>query len=272
MSDESTVDLTAQFDAVEKEITAMEEARQTQTKEFVDLLRRKRDLSDQLKRFTEVNNCEMRIRFIEARMRGEEMPQTEMINFERKERRKRRNKTNTVLLLLVAVVVMMIGSVPVLKMMMDRNAAVDSIISSDDASAVVTPPADTPPPAPPPVSTTTTGNAVEELNSETGGKEIDLNKVLQPGRMTVLEFHSIHCPSCLIMAKQYEKLAQQYPSWKFYSVDVDRPFSEDIDRESPVCKQFNVKSFPHFIIFNGTTKESEGKQATAKLQELSMAK
>lgn len=270
MSDESTADLTAQFDAVEKEITAMEDARQTQTKEFVDLLRRKRDLSEQLKRLQEVNNCEMRIRFIEARMRGEEMPQTEMINFERKERRKRRNNTNTMLLLLVAVVVMMIGSVPMLKMMVERDAAVDSFTGVEDAGTVVAPP-NTPPPPPPPAAATTS-KAVEELNAETGGKEIDLTKALQPGRMTVLEFHSIHCPSCVIMAKHYEKLAQQYPSWKFYSVDVDRPFSEAIDRESPVCKQFNVKSFPYFIIYNGTTKDAEGKQATAKLQELSMAK
>jgi peroxiredoxin len=304
MSDESSVDLEKEYGAVEKEITALEDKRQTQTKEFVELLRKKVVLSEQLKKYQEVNNCEMRIRFIEARMRGEEMPHTEIVNFERTERRKRRNNVNTLMLIFVAIFVIMIGSVPMLKMFVDHNKQVEDSLGGDlDGTSVpnqldpdqqqqgaqttgaqtaplqsVTPESIASQSINPSAGAAQTGRSgitsttgsVEQLNSDVGGKALHLSKILVPGRMTVLDFSSVHCPACMMMHRQYNALAAQMPDWKFYTVDVDRPFSQEIDFTSPVCQQFAIKTLPYFIIYNGTTKEAEGKQATAKLQELSM--
>lgn len=113
---------------------------------------------------------------------------------------------------------------------------------------------------------------VEEINAITGGKEVDLKKVLQPGRITGFYFHSVHCPACVECKPKYAQLAAMYPNYKFYTVDVDRPFSEEIDRDSPVCKQFGIKHFPYYLIFNGTQQQAAGVAASAQMRDWYVAK
>jgi thiol-disulfide isomerase/thioredoxin len=282
----------AQFAQVDKQIVEMEDRRQTQSKDFLDLLRHKLGLSERLKRYQEVNNCEMRIRFIEARMRGEDMPHTEYVNLERKQRRKRRNKVNTMMIVVIAMVVMVIGSVPILKSIVDRmhehSAQIEAVEGGGtalqdtaDTAAATAPPAVSPQasqlssantaPAASEASLPAATN-VDELNSTTGGQQLDLNKILQPGRITALYFHSIHCPACVANKPKYAQLAAMYPEYKFYTVDVDRPFSEEIDRDSPVCKQFGIKHFPYYMIFNGTQQQSAGIAASTQMRDWYVAK
>jgi thiol-disulfide isomerase/thioredoxin len=281
-----------EYDAVEAEIIAMEDKRATHSKEFIALLKKKLAVSQQLKRFQEVNNCEMRIRFIEARMRGEEMPTTELVNFERKARRKRRNNTNTMLLLLVAVFVVMIGSVPMIKMMVERNAEIHDAYNADTEvpiagtadsttesaeqpapAAAETPaaPASTSPvPVAAPTATVAAQALVEEVNKETGGDEIYMAKLLKPGRTTIFKFSSVHCPLCISSKGKFDQLAKMYPEHKFYTVDIDRPFSTGIDFESPVAKQWDLHTLPYYMIFEGTNLAAKGEFANKYLRDLYM--
>jgi hypothetical protein len=282
-----------QFAEVEARIAEMEDKKQTQTLEFIEVLRRKLGLSQRLKKYQEVNNCEMRIRFIEARMRGDELPQTDFIELEHRPPRKKRNRANMMAIVVVAIIVMMIGSVPMIKTLMEhakeQSAQLQQLEENPQfAAPVQTPPAATAPSAVPQDTTTqpspqttvapTTQAAtpaeanVQELNGKTGGQRLDLNKILKQGQTTALYFHSIHCPACVANKSKYAQLAAMYPEYKFYTVDVDRPFSEDIDRESPVCKQFNIEHFPYYMIFNGTQQQAAGVAASAQMRDWYIAR
>lgn len=230
---------------VESQIADMEHAGATTTQVFLDLLRNKIQLCTVLKKFKEVNNTESRVRFIEARIRGEVPAHAEIISMDRARRRDKRNKTNSLMLVSIALFVMILGSVPLLKSAVEHKRTADGNIVK-----------------------ATGGGTVEEINRLAPGERIDLASVLQPNQTTVVYFHSDDCPPCERLMPQYIRLAEARPDIRFYTVDLDRVGTRGIDFESPVAQQFEIRSIPYVVVYEGTQEVVSGPDAIDRLNQM----
>ena len=120
--------------------------------------------------------------------------------------------------------------------------------------------------------------AVQEANAGRGGQPIELNKLPVRGKITVVDFFSQYCPPCMRLAPLLEQLAQKRSDLAIKKVNIQRPeVSGKIDWQSPLAKQLELRSIPHFMIFDQKGKlSSQGqeamKQVIAWLQEAGLIK
>lgn len=255
----------AKLAEIESQIADIEHSGAVATKQFIDLLHQKIELCRELKRFNEVNNTEMRIRFLEARMRGEVTAHAEMIDLERLQRRKRRNRSNTLLLMTTALFVVVLGSVPVVYQAMKLKQ------SSGDSEAGYGPDMNTVvlPDRTEPTTTSHRSGAAKELNTENPGQEFDLRPFLKPKQTTYVYFHSEYCPPCKALMPRYEMLAMKAkPDTRFYTIDVNRPGVEGIDFMSPLARQFQISAIPFILVFDGENLVASGEEGVYKVIEL----
>jgi thiol-disulfide isomerase/thioredoxin len=95
-----------------------------------------------------------------------------------------------------------------------------------------------------------------------GGEEMQLSDYLVPGKTTVFDFHSEFCPPCREIAPMVEKLHETRDDIAVVEVDINRPGVQGIDWKSPVAREFNLDSIPHFKIFGPDGKlKAEGDSA-----------
>jgi thiol-disulfide isomerase/thioredoxin len=94
------------------------------------------------------------------------------------------------------------------------------------------------------------------------GSKVDLEDYLVPGKTTIFDFYSIHCPTCMSLKPGLERLHASRPDIAVVMVDVDRPGSKGIDWESPVAKQHGLPSTPQFRVFGPDGKlQAKGRPA-----------
>jgi len=103
------------------------------------------------------------------------------------------------------------------------------------------------------------------------GEKIELADYLVPGKTTVFDFFSDHCPDCRALAPQIEKLHATRADVAVVLVDIDRPGAKRIDWKSPVSEQYQLHSIPYFKIFGPDGKlqiegDWENKAVMARLQ------
>jgi thiol-disulfide isomerase/thioredoxin len=94
------------------------------------------------------------------------------------------------------------------------------------------------------------------------GQQITLADYLVPGKTTVFDFYSEYCPPCRRIAPRLVKLHKTRDDIAVVKVDINRPGVKGIDWHSPVAKQFQLESIPHFKVYgpDGTLK-AEGDAA-----------
>ncbi len=82
------------------------------------------------------------------------------------------------------------------------------------------------------------------------GERVDISNYLVPGKTTIFDFTSQFCPPCRAIAPSVEKLHKKRSDLAFVSVDINRPtVKTGIDWASPVAKQYELESIPHFRIY-----------------------
>jgi thiol-disulfide isomerase/thioredoxin len=82
-----------------------------------------------------------------------------------------------------------------------------------------------------------------------GGQEFKLADYTVPGVTTIFDFYSQFCPPCRAIAPLVKKLHEERPDLAVVEVDINRPGLKAIDWESPVAKEFQLDSIPHFKVF-----------------------
>lgn len=82
------------------------------------------------------------------------------------------------------------------------------------------------------------------------GQEVKLTDYLVPGKITIFDFYSHYCPPCMAEAPRVKKLHETRADVAVVEVDVNRPGVKGIDWSSPVVKEFQLDSIPHFKVFN----------------------
>lgn len=94
------------------------------------------------------------------------------------------------------------------------------------------------------------------------GQTITLADHLVKGKITVVDFTSDYCPPCRAVSPKLDELHRRRDDVAVVKVDINRPDVRKIDWQSPVAKQFALRSIPHFKIFDGEGKLiSEGDEA-----------
>jgi thiol-disulfide isomerase/thioredoxin len=96
------------------------------------------------------------------------------------------------------------------------------------------------------------------------GEEVKLSDYLVPGKITIFDFTSQYCPPCRAIAPHVEKLHLTRDDIAVVSVDINRPDVKGIDWDSPVARQYEMHSIPHFKVFGPDGKLiAEGDKARA---------
>lgn len=82
------------------------------------------------------------------------------------------------------------------------------------------------------------------------GEEVTLTDYLVPGKLTVFDFSSEYCGPCRRVSPKLDDLHKKRADVAVVKIDINRPSAKAIDWDSPVAKQYQLRSIPHFKIFN----------------------
>lgn len=82
---------------------------------------------------------------------------------------------------------------------------------------------------------------IKSINNK--GKRVDLNSLLVPGKITIIDFYAEWCGPCRIISPKLEKLALKYKNVYLRKVDIK-------NWKTPVVKQFKIKSVPNVRIYD----------------------
>lgn len=81
------------------------------------------------------------------------------------------------------------------------------------------------------------------------GQKIKIEDYLVPGKTTIVDFTSRFCPPCQAIAPHLDKLHEKRADIAVVAVDINRPEVQGIDWQSPVARQFDLHSIPHFRVY-----------------------
>ncbi len=98
------------------------------------------------------------------------------------------------------------------------------------------------------------------------GDRIRLTTVLARGQYTVFEFYADWCHACEELAPKLETMANETDGVALRRINIK-------DWESPVAKQYEIKSLPHLIMFDKKGKQvAEGRdQVVRRMVDLQRA-
>ena len=96
------------------------------------------------------------------------------------------------------------------------------------------------------------------------GQEVKITDYLVPGKTTIFDFTSEFCPPCRAISPRLDELHARRDDIVVVKVDLNRPGIQGIDWKSPVARQYNMNSIPHFKVFGPDGKLiAEGDKARA---------
>jgi thiol-disulfide isomerase/thioredoxin len=91
---------------------------------------------------------------------------------------------------------------------------------------------------------------------------VNLEKSIVKGKTNIIYFYSEYCPPCQKIAPFLRKLDESRPDIAVIKIDINRTEVTGIDLQSPVAKQFKLKSIPYFIVISPWRKLiCEGREA-----------
>lgn len=94
------------------------------------------------------------------------------------------------------------------------------------------------------------------------GEEVNLADYFVPGKMMIFDFYSEYCPPCRAIGPHLAQLHAAKPDLDVVEIDINRPGHRGIDWGSPVARQYDLQSIPHFVIVGPDGKKlAEGDEA-----------
>jgi thiol-disulfide isomerase/thioredoxin len=81
------------------------------------------------------------------------------------------------------------------------------------------------------------------------GAEVTLADYMVPGKTMVFDFTSEYCPPCRALAPRLDKLHADRTDLAVVKVDINRPDVKGIDWQSPVARQYGLRSIPHLKVY-----------------------
>ena len=81
------------------------------------------------------------------------------------------------------------------------------------------------------------------------GEEVQIAEYIVEGKTTIFDFTSKFCPPCERMSPLLDKLHADRADVVVVKVDINRPDVRGIDWRSPVARQYELNSIPHFKIY-----------------------
>jgi thiol-disulfide isomerase/thioredoxin len=94
------------------------------------------------------------------------------------------------------------------------------------------------------------------------GRVVDLDKVLCPGKITIVDLSSDYCAPCVSLAMYLIKISKSYPQrYAIRRVNINRPGFVGIDLQSPVAAEFKLQAVPWIAVYDNKVKVAEGKAA-----------
>jgi thiol-disulfide isomerase/thioredoxin len=118
----------------------------------------------------------------------------------------------------------------------------------------------------------TTGQ-VEESNGSVAafrpGEQADIEKLAHYGKITIFDFYSEYCPPCRMISPRLEKLDRKREDIVVVKMNINRKNVQGIDWNSPLARQYDLRSIPYFIIYGPDGKLThEGNSATQRVAQL----
>ena len=74
---------------------------------------------------------------------------------------------------------------------------------------------------------------------------------LQKGKTNIVDFYSDYCPPCKKISPLLQELGRKRPDLAILAVDINRKGVKGIDWSSPLARQYELRSIPHFKIYDG---------------------
>jgi len=81
------------------------------------------------------------------------------------------------------------------------------------------------------------------------GAEISLADYLVTGKTTIFDFSSDYCGPCRGYTQPLAQLHAKRADLAVVRVDINRPNVRGIDWKSPVAREFQLESIPHFKVY-----------------------
>jgi len=81
------------------------------------------------------------------------------------------------------------------------------------------------------------------------GSEVALSDYLVPGKTVIFDFTSKYCGPCQAYNEPLADLHAKRADLVVVKVDINRPDVRGIDWESPVARQYDLHSIPHFKVY-----------------------
>ena len=81
------------------------------------------------------------------------------------------------------------------------------------------------------------------------GERVDLADFIVRGKFTIFDFTSEYCPPCRAYDEPLYLLHEQRDNVAVVKIDINRSMFHKIDWDSPVAKQYDLHSIPHFVIY-----------------------
>ena len=81
------------------------------------------------------------------------------------------------------------------------------------------------------------------------GETVNLTDYLVPGKTVVFDFTSKYCPPCRAYDEPLHQLHGKRDDVVVVKVDINRPDKKGIDWQSPVARQYDLYSIPHFKVY-----------------------
>lgn len=106
---------------------------------------------------------------------------------------------------------------------------------------------------------------VRLLNKGREGQAVVVNNYLARGKTNLVQFTSRSCPACRALAPKLETLAQKDSGLVLSLLQVDRPEATTIDWQSPLARQYELRSVPYFKLYDGSGKLLADGEAARKL-------
>ena len=107
------------------------------------------------------------------------------------------------------------------------------------------------------------------MNKGREGQIFNVADYLVKGRLNLVEFSSQACPSCEALKPRLSELAKKSPDTVINQVLIDRPGSQGIDWQSPLARQYELRSVPYFQVYDTTGKLlAEGEPARKMIAKM----
>jgi thiol-disulfide isomerase/thioredoxin len=81
------------------------------------------------------------------------------------------------------------------------------------------------------------------------GETVNLADYLVPGKTVIFDFTSKYCGPCQVYNEPLHNLHAKRADVVVVKVDINRPDRKGIDWQSPVARQYELYSIPHFKVY-----------------------